>query len=134
MARANLSSSSIDDDLVIDSPPPATQPINKEQLKLKFKLAVIDDIEDQKGREVKEKTNEIKSLLSKRTDRFTVVAHGVTKPHVAKCLFSLRPVSIVEDSGLRQICSYFYNLGEKNFGRSMDLESLFKLDKQFHAV
>ncbi|CAF1196177.1 unnamed protein product [Didymodactylos carnosus] len=83
MARANLSSSSIDDDLVIDSPPPATQPINKEQLKLKFKLAVIDDIENQKGREVKEKTDEIKSLLSKRTDRFTVVAHGVTKPHVA---------------------------------------------------
>ena len=204
MASANFSSSSIDDDLVIDSPPSTAQTINKEQLKLKFKLAIIDDIENKRRHEVKEKTDEIKRLLSKRTDRFTVVAHGITKSHVAswwsnfgfaketisgeiflvsnfvscqqcfatyrygssstesisrhQChgltssssksttvehsftldkhvvkqkksfrhfeqqhltkLFSnwicdsLRPISIVEDSGLREICSYFYNLGK----------------------
>ncbi|CAF4835752.1 unnamed protein product, partial [Rotaria magnacalcarata] len=45
---------------------------------------------------------------------------------------NLRLISIVEDSGLRGNCSYFYHLGtlclflRKNGTRSMDLESLFQ--------
>ena len=201
MANASLPSSSRDDDLVIYVPSSATPTVDKEQLKFKFKLASIDDMENKKIHLLKEKANEIKKLLSMRTDRFTIAAHGVTKSHLAnwwsnfgfaketvsgeifsvsnfvsceKCfttyrygssstetisrhecdgsisssvvaehsftldkhfikqkisfrhaeqqhltkLFSiwisdsLRPISIVEDPGLREICSYFYDLGK----------------------
>ncbi|CAF1266528.1 unnamed protein product [Adineta ricciae] len=219
MANANLSSSSMEDDLIIDSSPPSTtQTYTKEQLKLKFKLANIDEISNKKAKDIKEKTEEIKRLLSRRTDRFTIVANGINKTHLAswwsnfgfaketvlgesflvtnfvscqhcfttyrygssstesisrhQCnstsptsnkssaveyaftldkhvfkekktfshleqqnltkLFSnwicdnLRPISIVDDSGLREVCSFFYSLGEKHFGRSMDLNTLFQ--------
>lgn len=205
MASNNLSSSPTANNLIIDLSSPATQTIHKEQLKLKLKLAVIDDIENKKRHEIRDKTDEIKRLLSIRNDRFTIVAHGVTKSHLAswwsnfgfaketisgetfsvsnfvscqqcfttyrygssstetisrhQCpglasssscksatteyLFtldkhlvkqknpfrhseqqnltklvstwicdSLRPISIIEDSGLREICSYFYDLGK----------------------
>lgn len=243
MANNNLPSSSRTNDLIIDDSPPEAQAIHNEQLKLKFRLAIIDDVENKKRHEIKEKSEEIKKLLSIRTDRFTIVAHGATKSHLAswwsnfgfaketisgdsfivsnfvsctqcfttyrygscstesisrhQCqgltssssssktaageylftldkhlvkqknsfrhteqqhltkLFSswicdnLRSISIIEDSGLREICSYFYDLGKflvfqisskqkmtnilkilfsgiKNAHRSMDLESLFQ--------
>ena len=204
MASDSLSLSSTDDDQVINVSPPATSTVNKERLKLMFKLAIIDDVENKKRHEIKPKIDEIKKLLNRRTDRYKVVAHGVDKSHLASwwskfgfaketisgetfsvsnfvsCQYcfttyrygssstesisrhqcdgtpsslskpdtaeysfkldkhfvkhkkpfrhfeqqhltilfsswicdSLRPISIVEDSGLREICSYFYNLGK----------------------
>ncbi len=50
---------------------------NKQQLKLKFKLATFDDIDNRKRHEIKEMADEIKKLLSLRIDRYTVVAHVV---------------------------------------------------------
>ena len=84
MANNNLPSSSRTNDLIIDDSPPEAQAIHNEQLKLKFRLAIIDDVENKKRHEIKEKSEEIKKLLSIRTDRFTIVAHGATKSHLAK--------------------------------------------------
>ena len=81
MANGSLSLSSTDDDRVINVSPPATLTVNKEQLKLKFKLAIIDDIESKTRYEIKEKMDETKKLLGRRTDRYKVVAHGVDKTH-----------------------------------------------------
>ncbi|CAF4794284.1 unnamed protein product [Rotaria sp. Silwood1] len=218
MASPNLSLSSTDDDILVDITSSSTSTLHKEQLKSKFKLAIIDDIEKKTRNEIKEKAEEIKKLLSLRVDRYTVTAHGVSKTHLAtwwsnfgfakeevsgeaffvsnfiscqKCfityrygssstesiarhqctgltlsscnstttenpftlekhftkqkkpfrhfeqqhltkLFSnwvsdnLRPISIIEDSGFREICSYFYDQGVKNCNRHMDLDSLFQ--------
>ncbi|CAF3031693.1 unnamed protein product [Rotaria sp. Silwood2] len=217
MACENLSPSSTDNDFIIDISSSATKRNEKEQLKLKFHLAIIDDIDKNNIKETKEKANKIKILLSKRIDRFTVTAHGITKTHLAswwsnfgfakenisgetsfvsnfiscqqcfttfryglsstesiarhQChgltsscnsasndyshtldkhviksktsfrpskqqyltkLFStwisdnLSPISIVEDSGLREICFHFYDLGAKYIGPTMDLQTLFQ--------
>ena len=83
MASGSLSLSSTDDDQVVNVSPPTTPTLNKEQLKLKFKLAIIDDIESKTSYEMIEKIDEIKKLLSRRTDRYKVVAHGVDKSHLA---------------------------------------------------
>ena len=84
MASDSLSLSSTDDDQVINVSPPATSTVNKERLKLMFKLAIIDDVENKKRHEIKAKIDEIKKLLNRRTDRYKVVAHGVDKSHLAK--------------------------------------------------
>ncbi len=83
MANASLSPSSRDDVLVIYVPSSTTPIVDKHQLKLKFKLAILDDIENKKRHEIKEQADEIKKLLSMRTERFIVIAHGVTKSHLA---------------------------------------------------
>ncbi|CAF3499001.1 unnamed protein product [Rotaria sp. Silwood2] len=83
MACENLSPSSTDNDFIIDISSSATKRNEKEQLKLKFHLAIIDDIDKNNIKETKEKANKIKILLSKRIDRFTVTAHGITKTHLA---------------------------------------------------
>ena len=54
MASGSLSLSSTDDDQVINVSVPATPTVNKEQLKLRFKLAIIDDIESKTRYEIKE--------------------------------------------------------------------------------
>jgi hypothetical protein len=46
-------------------------------------LPIFDDIDNRKRHEIKEMADEIKKLLSLRIDRYTVVAHGVTKSHLA---------------------------------------------------
>ena len=83
MASGSLSLSSTDDDQVINVSPPATPIVNKEQLKLKLKLATMDDIESKTRYEIKEKINEIKKLLGRRTDRYKVVAQGVDKSRLS---------------------------------------------------
>ncbi|CAF4498504.1 unnamed protein product [Rotaria sp. Silwood2] len=199
MASANPTSSFPDSRFVNDPLPSATATFNKEQLKSKFNLAILDDLDRKK--EVK----------------YTVVANGITKSHAAvwwskfgftkeivsgethsisnfvscqhcfatyrygasstesishhqchaatsSCAFtfnkshctldayfnknkkqfrvseqqnltklfsiwisdSFRPISIIDDSGLREICSYFYDLGTKNADRHMDVQSLFQ--------
>ncbi|CAF1591790.1 unnamed protein product [Rotaria magnacalcarata] len=205
--NVDLLSSSTDDEVVIEINSSATE-IDMEQLKEKFQLARIDDIENKKPAEIKTKSDQIKRLLCKRNPQFSVIAHGVTKTHLAswwssfgfametlsnetftvsnfvsctqcfttyrygssstesmshhRCSESiftltldkhfikqknpfrvgeqrhltklitnwiaddLRPISIIEDLGLKEICSYFYALGEKHCSRSMDLESLFQ--------
>ncbi|CAF4302813.1 unnamed protein product, partial [Rotaria sp. Silwood2] len=217
MTSIDLSPPSTDDDVIIDISSSTTEEIDKEQLKLKFRLALIDDVDNKKTSEIKAKSDQIIKLLCQRIDRFTVVGHGVTKTHLVKwwssfgfaketisgetftvsnfvsCIHcfttyrygssstesishhecsgptssfksattensstldkhfmkqknpfrlceqrhftklftnwicdDLRPISVVEDSGLKEICSYFYSLGEKNCSRSMDLDSLFQ--------
>ncbi len=55
MANASLSPSSRDDDLVIYVPSSATSIVDIQQLNLKFKLVILDDIENKKNRhELKE--------------------------------------------------------------------------------
>ncbi len=76
MANASLSSFSRDDDLVIYVSSSTIPIVDKHQLKLKFKLAILDNIENKKR-------HEIRKLLSMRTERFIVIAHGVTKSHLA---------------------------------------------------
>ena len=63
MASDSLSLSLTDDDQVINVSPPATPTINKEQLKLMFKLATIDDAENKKRHEIKAKIDEIKKVI-----------------------------------------------------------------------
>ncbi|CAF1433590.1 unnamed protein product [Rotaria sordida] len=210
MTSIDLSPPSTDDDVIIDISSSTTEEIDREQLKLKFRLALIDDVDNKKTSEIKAKSDQIRKLLCQRINRFTVVAHGVTKTHLAQwwssfgfaketisgetftvsnfvsCIHcfttyrygssstesiahhecsgpttensstldkhftkqknpfrlceqrhltklftnwicdDLRPISVVEDSGLKKICSYFYSLGEKNCSRSMDLDSLFQ--------
>jgi hypothetical protein len=48
MANASLSPSSRDDDIVIYVPSSTTPIVDKQQLKLKFKLVILDDIENKK--------------------------------------------------------------------------------------
>ncbi|CAF1049622.1 unnamed protein product [Adineta steineri] len=217
MTSPNLSLSSNDDEIALDITSPTSR-LQKEQLKSKFRLAAIDDIEKKSRYEIKEKADEIKRLLCMRVGRYTVNASGVTKSHLAswwstfgfakeevsgetyfvsnfvscqKCfttyrygssstesisrhqcnssissspksatidnqftldkhfikekkifrhfekqnatkLFcnwvsdSFRPISMIEDQGFYEICSYFYDLGTKNYNRNMDVQSLFQ--------
>ena len=87
MASDSLSLFSTYDDQFVNVSPPATPTVNKEQLKLIFKLATIDDVENKKRHEIKAKIDEIKKLLSRRTDRYKVVHmkinHGVDKSQLA---------------------------------------------------
>ncbi|CAF1262162.1 unnamed protein product [Rotaria sordida] len=39
---------------------------------------------------------------------------------------NFRPMSIIDDPSLREICTHFYNLGAKNANRNMDIETLFQ--------
>ncbi|CAF3221229.1 unnamed protein product, partial [Rotaria sp. Silwood2] len=196
MTSIDLSPPSTDDDVIIDISSSTTEEIDKEQLKLKFRLALIDDVDNKKTSEIKAKSDQIIKLLCQRIDRFTVetisgetftvsnfvscihcfttyrygssstesISHhecsGPTSSfksattensstldkhfmkqknpfrlceqrHFTKLFTNwicddLRPISVVEDSGLKEICSYFYSLGEKNCSRSMDLDSLFQ--------
>ena len=82
MVSGNLSLPSTDDDQIINVSLPTTPIVNKEQLKLKSKLATIDDVGSKTRYGIKEKINEIKKLLGRRTDRYKVVAHGVDRSHL----------------------------------------------------
>ena len=46
--NGDLSASSIDDDIIIEIPSSPTEKFDKEHLKLKFKLASIDEIDNAK--------------------------------------------------------------------------------------
>ncbi|CAF1299481.1 unnamed protein product [Rotaria sordida] len=83
MASGNSTSSFPNTVFINDSSPPATITFDNQQLKSKLKFAILDDIDRKKGCEVKEAADEIKKLLSKRIDRYTVAAHGITKTHPA---------------------------------------------------
>lgn len=100
MANNNLPSSSRINEFTIDDSPLQTQAIHNEQLKLKFRLAIIDDVENKKRQEIKEKSEEIKKLLSIRSNRFTIIAHGTTKSHLASwwCNFGFAKETILDDS------------------------------------
>ena len=65
-------------DVIIDIFSSTTGPIDREQLKLKFRLAIIDDV-DKKISEIKVKSDQIRNLFCQRIDRFIVFAHNVTK-------------------------------------------------------
>ncbi|CAF3326372.1 unnamed protein product [Rotaria sp. Silwood2] len=216
MTNSNLYSSFTSADVSHNESSSSTQILTTEDVKSKFKLAVLDDINNKKPHQVKELADGIQKLLNKKIDRYNVVSHGIDKLHMAKwwskfgfakeivsgdtytatnfvscevcfatfrygsssteaishhrCnvsssvklidgenqhvldkhfikkktafrsseqkkvtkLFSiwvsesLRPISIIEDQGLKEICAHFYNLGEQNSGRHMDLDSLFQ--------
>ncbi|CAF2126324.1 unnamed protein product [Rotaria magnacalcarata] len=65
-------------------------------------------------------------LLNKKNSFRLFEQQHLTKMFTTWISDNLRPISIVKDPGLREICSYFYHLGEKNGALSMDLESLFQ--------
>ncbi|CAF4586328.1 unnamed protein product, partial [Rotaria sp. Silwood2] len=69
MTSIDLSPPSTDDDVIIDISSSTTEEIDREQLKLKFRLTLIDDVDNKKN-------NELIDLL--------LFAHGVTKTHLAK--------------------------------------------------
>lgn len=72
--------------------------LNKERLRTKFRLAFLDDIENKKRRHLIDNATKIKDLLALRSNRFTVVAHGVTKSHVAKWWSNFGfPTETIED-------------------------------------
>lgn len=94
MTSINLSPSSTHDDLAIDISLSIIETINKEQLKIKFKLASIDDIHNKTKYEIKAKSDEIKGLLSKRIGRYAVVMPMLLLKHIwlvdGRTLVSLR--------------------------------------------
>jgi hypothetical protein len=154
MASNNIVLSSRTDD-PIDATPRATPTTSNEQLKRKFKLATIDDVENKKRHQIKEKSDEIKRLLSLRIDRFTIIAHGVTKHHLAswwsnfgfaketiagetftvanfvscaKCFTTYRYGSCSTESISRHQCDGLTSSSSSS-GNSMASDYLFTLDK-----
>ncbi|CAF1018582.1 unnamed protein product [Rotaria sordida] len=57
MTNVDLSPTSRDDDVIIDISSSTTEEINREQLKLKFRLALIDDVDNKKTSEIKAKSD-----------------------------------------------------------------------------
>ncbi|CAF4046904.1 unnamed protein product [Rotaria sordida] len=57
MTNVDLSPTSTDDDVIIDISSSTTEEINRERLKLKFRLALIDDVDNKKTSEIKAKSD-----------------------------------------------------------------------------
>ncbi|CAF1219375.1 unnamed protein product [Rotaria sordida] len=57
MTNVDLPPTSRDDDVIIDISSSTTEEIDREQLKLKFRLALIDDVDNKKTSEIKAKSD-----------------------------------------------------------------------------